>query len=50
MSPSGLPHRFEVVEPTLEALFIEHVGHPADEGPTLGPDVATGSLSTSGVT
>jgi ABC-2 type transport system ATP-binding protein len=47
---AGSVHRFEVVEPTLEALFIEHVGHPADEGSTLVPDVATGTLSTSGVT
>ena len=34
----------------LEALFIEHVGHPADEDATLVPEVATPSLSTSGVT
>ena len=30
----------------LEALFIEHVGHPADEDATLAPEVATASLST----
>ena len=28
--------RFEVVEPTLEALFIEHVGRPSDEGLEAG--------------
>ena len=33
-------HRFEVVEPTLEALFIEHVGRPSDDDATLVPDVA----------
>jgi hypothetical protein len=39
-----------VVEPTLEALFIEHVGRPSDEDSTLVPDVGTPALSTSGVT
>ena len=43
-------HRFEVVEPTLEALFIEHVGHPSDEDSKLVPDIAAASLSTSGAT
>jgi ABC-2 type transport system ATP-binding protein len=41
--------RFEVVEPTLEALFIEHVGRPSDEGSTLAPDIAAASLSAGGV-
>jgi ABC-2 type transport system ATP-binding protein len=27
--------RFEVVEPSLEALFIEYVGRPAEDDPTL---------------
>jgi len=30
--------RFEVKEPSLEALFIEHVGRPADEGTSLVPE------------
>jgi hypothetical protein len=41
--------RFEIVEPSLEALFIEHVGRPADESATLAPEVATSSLQAGGV-
>jgi ABC-2 type transport system ATP-binding protein len=40
--------RFEVVEPTLEALFIEHVGYSSEDGSTLAPEGATPSLSTEG--
>jgi ABC-2 type transport system ATP-binding protein len=37
--------RFEIVEPSLEALFIEHVGRPADDL-TLAPDLAHASIPT----
>jgi len=40
--------RFEVAEPTLEALFIEHVGRPAEPTERLVPGVA-GPLSAPGV-
>ena len=39
---------FAVVEPSLEALFIEHVGRPADEDASLAPDRAP-SLQAGGV-
>ena len=38
--------RFEIVEPSLEALFIEHVGRPADDQATLAPGLAGASLPT----
>jgi ABC-2 type transport system ATP-binding protein len=39
---------FAVVEPSLEALFIEHVGRPADDEASLAPDRAP-SLQAGGV-
>ena len=41
--------RFEVVEPSLEALFIEHVGRPSGDDATLAPEVAAPSFSSGGV-
>ena len=41
--------RFEVVEPSLEALFIEHVGRPADEETEPVPDALEPSMSAGGV-
>src|SRR3954466_4523115 len=37
--------RFDVVEPSLEALFIEHVGRPSDDGTPLTTDVVAPSLT-----
>ncbi len=41
--------RFEVVEPSLEALFIEHVGRPADDETEPVPDGLAPSLPAGGV-
>ncbi|MEO8570425.1 MAG: ATP-binding cassette domain-containing protein [Chloroflexota bacterium] len=37
--------RFEVAEPSLEAIFIEHVGRSADDDTTLAPRAAAAPLS-----
>jgi ABC-2 type transport system ATP-binding protein len=44
LGSGGSVTRFEVVEPSLEALFIEYVGRPSDEDVTLAPEAATPSL------
>ncbi|MFL5721930.1 MAG: ABC transporter ATP-binding protein [Chloroflexota bacterium] len=37
--------RFDIVEPSLEALFIEHVGRPSDDDAPLAADLVAPSLS-----
>src|SRR6476646_1028295 len=41
--------RFDVVEPSLEALFIEHVGRPSDDGTHLAAEVPAPSLPAGGL-
>jgi ABC-2 type transport system ATP-binding protein len=37
LAHAGSIRRFEVTEPSLEAIFIEHVGRPADDDERLAP-------------
>jgi ABC-type uncharacterized transport system ATPase subunit len=46
LAHGGSVSRFEVVEPSLEALFIEHVGRPSDADATLAPEIPAPSYST----
>jgi ABC-2 type transport system ATP-binding protein len=41
--------RFDVVEPSLEALFIEHVGRPSGDDATLAAETARASVPVGGV-
>ncbi len=50
LAAGAVIRRFEVVEPSLEALFIEHVGRPADEDETtLASELVLPSLSAGGL-
>jgi len=40
---------FDLVEPSLEALFIEFVGRPSDDDATLAPGVAVPTVPAGGV-
>jgi len=40
---------FELAEPSLEAIFIDHVGRPADDDVTLAPDPAGATLPAGGI-
>jgi ABC-2 type transport system ATP-binding protein len=41
--------RFDLVEPSLEALFIEHVGRPSDDDTTIEPAVVVPPMAAGGV-
>ena len=41
--------RFEIAEPSLEAIFIEHVGRPADDETSRARDAVVGSISAEGL-
>jgi ABC-2 type transport system ATP-binding protein len=41
--------RFEIAEPSLEAIFIEHVGRPADDETSRARDAVVGSVSAEGL-
>jgi ABC-2 type transport system ATP-binding protein len=46
----GVPvTRFDLVEPSLEALFIEHVGRPSDDDTTIEPAVVVPPVAAGGV-
>ena len=50
LASGAVIRRFEVVEPSLEALFIEHVGRPADEDEaTLASELVLPSLPAGGL-
>ena len=45
----GAITRFQVVEPSLEAIFIEHVGRPADDDELRASEARMASISMEGI-
>jgi ABC-type uncharacterized transport system ATPase subunit len=49
LAHGALVNRFDLAEPSLEALFIEHVGRPSDDDTLVEPAVAVPTVPAGGI-
>ena len=49
LAEGALVTRFDLAEPSLEALFIEHVGRPSDDATTVEPGLAVPTVPAGGI-